>query len=94
MNFRKSTLRLAAASLLVAGAIGASAVLAQDKAPADEAPFGAAPVAVKDPTKLLPVPRDYHPKKTSWGERYPRHRLSGFGVLDSLFWVMDTEVAQ
>ena len=68
MNFRKSTLRLAAASLLVAGAIGASAVLAQDKAPADEAPFGAAPVAVKDPTKLLPVPRDYHPKKTSWGE--------------------------
>jgi hypothetical protein len=75
MNFRKSTLRLAAASVLVACAgIGTAAVSEPAKAPAAsgaaaaEAPIGAAPVAVTDPTKLLPVSKDYHPKKTAWGE--------------------------
>jgi hypothetical protein len=72
MNFRKSTLRLAAASALVATAgIGATAVFAQASPNTKEAAEVAAtrgPKAVADPTKLLPVPQDYHPKKTLWGE--------------------------
>jgi hypothetical protein len=73
MKFRKFTLRLAAASALVAGAgIGSSALMAQAAAPA-AAPAAAAKVvspvkAVADPTKLLPVPKNYHPKKTQWGD--------------------------
>ena len=70
MTFRKTTLRLAAASLLVASAGVGSALMAQDKAPAaaTTAATTRGPVAVADPTKLLPVPQNYHPKKTQWGE--------------------------
>ena len=71
MTFRKSTLRLAAASALVASAaIGASA-FAQGTPTAKEAAevsVTRGPKAVADPTKLLPIPQDYHPKKTLWGE--------------------------
>jgi hypothetical protein len=78
MSFRKPTLRLAAASVLVATiGLGSAAISAPAKAPAkapvaatngEDAPVGAAPVAVPDPTKLLPISKDYHPKKTAWGE--------------------------
>ena len=69
MTFRKTTLRLAAASVFVAsGGIGSSALLAQDKAPAADAPVTSPVKAVADPTKLLPVPQNYHPKKTQWGD--------------------------
>ena len=72
MNFRKATLRLAAASALVATAgISATAVFAQASSSTKEAAEVAVtrgPKAVADPTKLLPVPQDYHPKKTLWGE--------------------------
>ncbi len=72
MNFRKTTLRLTAASVLLASAgVGFTALPAQQKAPAaakgEVAPEGEAPVAVPDPTKLLPIPKNYHPKKTEWG---------------------------
>ncbi len=84
MNFRKSTLRLAAASALVAtAAIGASAVFAQAAPAAKEAAAVAnvrGPKAVADPTKLLPVPKDYHPKKTQWGEP----DLTGMWPIDSI----------
>ena len=71
MSFRMTTLRLAAASALVASAGIGTAVVAQDKAPAataNTAETTRGPVAVADPTKLLPVPQNYHPKKTAWGE--------------------------
>jgi hypothetical protein len=72
MTFRKTTLRLAAASALVAAAaIGASAVFAQAAPNAKEAAAVAAtrgPKAVADPTKLQPIPQNYHPKKTLWGD--------------------------
>jgi hypothetical protein len=70
MTFRKTTLRLAAASALVASAGLGSALMAQDKAPAaaNTAATTRGPVAVADPTKLLPVPQNYHPKKTLWGD--------------------------
>ena len=70
MTFRKTTLRLAAASVLLASAGIGTALMAQDKAPAaaTTAATTRGPVAVADPTKLLPVPQNYHPKKTQWGE--------------------------
>jgi hypothetical protein len=72
MTFRKTTLRLAAASVLVATAgIGVSAVFAQAAPSAKEKAEVATtrgPKAVADPTKLQPIPQDYHPKKTQWGE--------------------------
>jgi hypothetical protein len=72
MTFGKTTLRLAAASALVASAaVGATAVFAQAAPKTTEAAEVAitrGPKAVADPTKLLPVPQDYHPKKTSWGD--------------------------
>ena len=93
MNFRKTTLRLAAASALVATVgIGTAAFSEPAKAPAAsktpaasgaaaaEAPIGAAPVAVADPTKLLPVSKDYHPKKTLWGEP----NFTGMWPIDSI----------
>jgi hypothetical protein len=70
MTFRKSTFRLAAASALVAGtALASSALLAQAAAPAAvTAQETRGPKAVPDPTRLLPVPKNYHPKKTQWGD--------------------------
>jgi hypothetical protein len=69
MNFRKTTLRLAAASVIIAAAgLGSSALLAQGKAPVVTAEETRGPKAVPDPTKLLPVPQNYHPKKTQWGD--------------------------
>jgi hypothetical protein len=54
MTTRKLTLRLAAASVLLASAgIGTSAVIAQDSI---------------DLTKLQPVSDSYQPNKTAWGE--------------------------
>lgn len=73
MSFRMTTLRLAATSALVASAVGATAVFAQAE-PAPSAKEAAelsatrGPKAVADPTKLLPIPQDYHPKKTQWGD--------------------------
>jgi hypothetical protein len=54
MKTRKTTLRLAAASVLLAPAAFGTAAIGQE-APAD-------------PTVLQPVPDDYQPKKTSWGD--------------------------
>jgi hypothetical protein len=72
MTFRKTTLRLAAASALVATAgIAASAAFAQaapNTAEAAKVSITRGAKAVADPTKLLPVPQDYHPKKTQWGD--------------------------
>ena len=51
---RKSTIRLAAVSaLLAATAIGGAAT---------------AQYTIDDPTKLQPVPNDYQPEKTAWGD--------------------------
>ena len=52
---RKTILRLAAATALLGASALGTAGLAQQQAPAD-------------PTKLLPVPDDYTPKKTAWGD--------------------------
>jgi len=70
MTFRKSTLRLAAAAALVAGtALASSALMAQAAAPAAVTPQETrGPKAVPDPTRLLPIPKNYHPKKTQWGD--------------------------
>jgi hypothetical protein len=54
MKSHKTTLRLAAASVLLATAAFGSAAIAQ-QAPAD-------------PTVLQPVPDDFQPKKTAWGD--------------------------
>src|SRR5690606_11386647 len=54
MKTRKTTLRLAAASMLLATAAFGTAAIGQE-APAD-------------PTVLQPVPDDYQPQKTSWGD--------------------------
>ena len=55
MTFRKSTLRLATASALLAtAAMAGTAALGQE--------------AIADPTKLQPIPDDYQPEKTAWGD--------------------------
>ena len=54
MKTHKTTLRLAAASVLLATAAFGTAAIGQE-APAD-------------PTVLQPVSDDYQPKKTSWGD--------------------------
>lgn len=52
---RKTTLRIAAsAALLAVTAVGGTAIAQQ--------------TAVADPTKLQPVPDDYVPEKTAWGD--------------------------
>jgi hypothetical protein len=51
---RKSTIRMAVASaLLAATALGGAAT---------------AQYAIDDPTKLQPIPNDYQPQKTAWGD--------------------------
>ncbi|MXO58918.1 hypothetical protein GRI89_05120 [Altererythrobacter salegens] len=51
---RKTTFRFAAAAALLAATAMGGAALAE--------------TAVADPTKLLPVPDDFTPKKTAWGD--------------------------